>query len=455
MGFRGEGVSTEMRISRSFRGGTPLSVCFLVWYCLFVGWLTLQPFGGGPGAGRVVSGPPEGWADPVGNLLLFVPVGLGVAAVTTDSDRFRCLLLAVGVVGLFSGSVEAAQWFIRGRDVSAYDFLLNTVGGATAALLGQSVFRRFTGAETILRISCTVWVVLSVAAFLSAVREEGAGQLAEWNARFPVRLADEVGGDRPFEGEVREGTICAQERTGAEICVAPGADLEARKAVVEAALESQLVRAEATVLSESPHQSGPARILTFSDGPFVRNLTLGQREDHLVLRIRTPLTGENGTISQYLLKRAVPLGIPTSVEALYEKGKVRLTVASRQAEVSGFYMPGVLLSLTRQWPLPLVSLRDVDLRYLDRVAAATGIVLFLPLGLLAGAAFQSRPGRSLTLAVAFSVGGLALADTVLVGTPEPMHLLHASLGSGAGVVLLLLVRRYLHRKGESHNKKAG
>lgn len=48
-------------------------------------------------------------------------------------------------------------------------------------------------------------------------------------------------------------------------------------------------------------QKGPARILTFSESPYLRNFTLGQEKDQLVLRLRTTRTGENGMKPETLL----------------------------------------------------------------------------------------------------------------------------------------------------------
>ena len=42
-------------------------------------------------------------------------------------------------------------------------------------------------------------------------------------------------------------------------------------------------------------QQGPARILSLSRDPWHRNLTLGQDGSSLVVRLRTPFSGENGT----------------------------------------------------------------------------------------------------------------------------------------------------------------
>ncbi|MEA5599659.1 VanZ family protein [Nostoc sp. UHCC 0252] len=53
-----------------------------------------------------------------------------------------------------------------------------------------------------------------------------------------------------------------------------------------------------TVATADTNQIGPARIISISSGTLRRNFTLGQQQNNLDLRIRTPITGENGTDTQ-------------------------------------------------------------------------------------------------------------------------------------------------------------
>ncbi len=48
-------------------------------------------------------------------------------------------------------------------------------------------------------------------------------------------------------------------------------------------------------------QTGPARIVSVSATPYYRNLTLGQEGRDLVVRVRTPLTGFNGTLPEMII----------------------------------------------------------------------------------------------------------------------------------------------------------
>ncbi len=80
-------------------------------------------------------------------------------------------------------------------------------------------------------------------------------------------------------------------------CLAVDAD----KRLLDACKNSNQLTLEATITPANINQGGPARIVTFSTDPGTRNFTLGQDKDHLILRLRTPQTGENGVIPEVTL----------------------------------------------------------------------------------------------------------------------------------------------------------
>ncbi len=59
--------------------------------------------------------------------------------------------------------------------------------------------------------------------------------------------------------------------------------------------ESNQLSIEAVIIPNKKTQRGPARIITFSSNANSRNFTLGHDGDRLILRLRTPKTGNNGT----------------------------------------------------------------------------------------------------------------------------------------------------------------
>jgi hypothetical protein len=57
----------------------------------------------------------------------------------------------------------------------------------------------------------------------------------------------------------------------------------------------------ATIATANIEQIGPARIVSFSKDPFNANFSLGQDKNNLVFRLKTPLTGKNGSRPELLI----------------------------------------------------------------------------------------------------------------------------------------------------------
>jgi hypothetical protein len=74
-------------------------------------------------------------------------------------------------------------------------------------------------------------------------------------------------------------------------------------ALLEACKRSNQLTIEAVVTINTLEQRGPARIITFSRDTGNRNFTLGQEGENLVLRLRTPQTGNNALNPQLRLSK--------------------------------------------------------------------------------------------------------------------------------------------------------
>lgn len=72
-----------------------------------------------------------------------------------------------------------------------------------------------------------------------------------------------------------------------------------------AIMTSEAFAIEVAVASATAEQGGPARIVSFSIGPLLRNFTLGQELGALVVRVRTPSTGSNGTLMELRVENAL------------------------------------------------------------------------------------------------------------------------------------------------------
>jgi hypothetical protein len=95
----------------------------------------------------------------------------------------------------------------------------------------------------------------------------------------------------------------------------------ASDALLQACRKSNELTVEAVVLPANIRQGGPARIVSFSSSTASRNFTLGQEEEWLVFRLRTPNTDGNGTRHQARLCR-VDDREPMHVVVSYRPGRL-------------------------------------------------------------------------------------------------------------------------------------
>ena len=72
-------------------------------------------------------------ADVVGNVLLFVPVGITVAGALARSSAPRRLLAASAVGVFLSGAIEVVQLWIPGRATDVDDVIFNGLGAVVGA----------------------------------------------------------------------------------------------------------------------------------------------------------------------------------------------------------------------------------------------------------------------------------------------------------------------------------
>ncbi len=276
--------------------------------------------------------------DLVTNLLLFAPLGFALR------ERSRWKLVALAVV--LSGSIELAQAWLP-RVQSALDIVINAMG----ALLGATL------APLIPLPSTRVWrSLLLIAAPLALITLAGSAAIrvpldfSNWEA-FPLWLGNEATGDRPWFGilhEVRvydhaidvtepgaEAEPPAWSSGGPVLWIRLGhpirARLEGPEGVHERKLEPIRQAKEASasglrfdapgveldrelsthvlerigsagrlgirVLAEPARldQIGPARMVSFSATTGLRNFMVAQRGGDVVVRVRTPATGLNGS----------------------------------------------------------------------------------------------------------------------------------------------------------------
>ncbi len=92
---------------------------------------------------------------------------------------------------------------------------------------------------------------------------------------------------------VRNGTVLTEDG-GVHFSTPGQARTERPPAWLEAAIEHSSIDIELEILSAEGQQCGPARILSISRSTSLRNLTIAQQQDDLIVRLRTRDTSLNG-----------------------------------------------------------------------------------------------------------------------------------------------------------------
>lgn len=419
--------------------GAPIGA--VLWLTGVALWATRIPFLPRAEPWEVTLTPPTAVPEVIGNVLLLAPLALLLSRAVRGQGggRERQLgLWAILAAGCFV--LEAGQVFVEGRVVSPWDLGLNLAGASLGQWLGLRIGaegERRTGRalRVVAGLLVAAWAGISL--FLLNRAREGSGgfRLEGWEPGYRIVAGDEVGGDRAYLGTVEWARICAG-RSPDRLCATDGADDRTRRRLARAAEETQSVVLEARVRSSSSQHRGPTRIVTFSAGPGLRNATLAQSGDDLVLRVRTPLSGPNGTAFTFRLPDAVPVGEEIPVVASFRDGTVRLSAGE------GGVRGETTFRMTERWLYTRVVAGSVDPAHRRQPAwaalAGLAVVLF-PAGLVAGWTASPR-GRGPSLAAGAAAGVVVLTAyaVALDLVPDPAVFLAAA---GAGALGSVVGRR--------------
>ncbi|MUG95489.1 VanZ family protein [Scytonema sp. UIC 10036] len=224
-------------------------------------------------------------------------------------------------------------------------------------------------------------------AFAISIVWLGTTDLSGWNPNYPLILGNERTGNRPWQGYISKIYIadraisknevekvladenylktlgdslvtsyqftekcCQPEETvkspkllqkklwweqlsenqqGQGVFLSPGNWLETANPVTslnQRIRETSEFTISTTVASSDIGQTGPARIISVSNGPLRRNFTLGQEGTALDLRIRTSITGENGSELKMRVPNVFTDTKPHHIVLAYSKGKLQVYI---------------------------------------------------------------------------------------------------------------------------------
>jgi VanZ family protein len=479
----------DPRVRRVASPADPALV-WLVGWTLCVVIATLYPFDFGPvekEAPYTVLGDTLRLSDAVDiglNVLLFVPVGALLSHI--GQRRMRTLLPIAAFAGfgalLISGVVEWLQAYLPFRDSSLIDVLSNAAGGVVGAAAQQRW--RWQAARLRDGISPAVLTVaalaLTVAALALSALLQRQTRLSDWRLDYPLLIGNEDTGNRPWRGrvfsfEVTDGgtprmslrrfadrgavapagnRLAAVDLSGA----GPYRDEVGRLPLLEwttsrrngqavqphgppwlrtrgpASHLARRIRETNTFslfvrcATDNLHQSGPARILSNSASPSNSNFTLGQEGRNLVIRVRTPLTGQNGASPEAVMRGVFTDTRPRELLVTYDGATLLAAVAGAGDVYSMELGPHVGF-----WELQ----NQTQIGELQAQRLAYLVVLCLMPGVLLGMA--QTAARRLVFGGAWIVVFAILLETTLVVTSgREFRWSNVGVNAAVGVAVLTL-----------------
>jgi hypothetical protein len=212
--------------------------------------------------------------------------------------------------------------------------------------------------------------------------------------------------------QIRQPTVIRTEQDLAGLC--------------HAIMSSQALSIEVEIASADLQQRGPARIVSMSLDPYVRNFTLGQDRKDLVWRVRTPESGPNGTNIQLKSSNQPLTGDWQRIYASYAAGEASL-YAGAQPVSSVYYYSDLSYA-----GLPFVK-GTLSLRYLVAILFfANGLAA---IGLAASRALLKQRVSVVTLALVMPLMVCLSVTVTAIGAPDITLLAWAFSGAIAGVAM--------------------
>lgn len=368
---------------------------------------------------------PLGGVDVILNILLFVPLGVGLAL---QGTRFRWAIFAAFAL---SAAVETAQLFIPGRDPSIGDVITNTLGAAIGFALCVRAPRWLTPTERAARLLTLCWTIA-----LLAIQTTVSFSLAPVFPRstYYGQLARELAGYEKFQGRIVTAKI--------DSVVIPDDRLTNTEQVAE--LLRRGPTASATVIPASA---------TSAIAPILRVVDEEEQEIILLAQDGRDFLFEVSTGASILRLRPTTYSLPAVFPATDQRqsggaGSVTLMAASSPNEIrltartgQGVKSEFVPVSASLGWTLFIPFEWHLQNAPGERVAGFLWMtLLFLPLGYFAGFALLARAQwNSTTRNAEFALASIIVTGIGLALIPLGFHLAPMSALAWSGELFGLIL----------------
>jgi hypothetical protein len=383
--------------------------------------------------------------DFINNLFLYIPLGIAL----NGTSLIRAFLFGLSL----STCAEVLQLGYVDRIPSFQDIASNTCGAVIGYLAAKLVLRRADGPRSLqlYRPLAVAAIPIALVGTAMLLHRRPTSDFSNWSPAFHLAAGNELTGNRPWSGTISELAIFPFAMSAEQIsdfarqtASSDGAYKTSMTGPSEAPIVGPMQPKESTMRSGGPllsrpeeltlyntlvsrsqltllvrmrtnnlEQSGPARIVTYSQDPANRNFTLGQIGDTLTFRLRTPNSGLNGLNPALYSEPVLSLDHSSLVAAVYDGHISRLYVDGKlvgQADL-GAQKPRLPRRVI-QW-LP----GSLPIREIEQVGAEILLSGLFTIGMFALCGVPSRPlSRFLLGAVA---GGAIGAIVWVFGVSNP------------------------------------
>jgi hypothetical protein len=376
-------------------------------------------------------------SDSVNNIILYMPLGIALCGTSLLRALLFGFFLATGA--------EVWQLACIDRIPSLMDVAGNTCG-AVVGYLAATVFFKATGYNLktlkIPRPLAAAAIPIVIVGTILLVHHPTVSDLSNWSPKFHVAIGNELTSDRRWAGSVSRLTIypfamsssqisdlapgpspSSTERPIVDLTPPAGSDaLSARPLPREEELrlgETLMSRNQFTlVVSIRPsnvEQTGPARIVTYSQDTFNRNFTLGQINKTLTFRLRTPASGPNGVDPALYTGSVLTANRTSLVAAVYDGRICRLYVDGKS--VAGADLGARRPRLGRHilsWLPGSLPVREIELGGAEMLLAS-----LFSLGIFA---LGGVPGRWSVRLLTGAAAGIAVGGSIWLAGVSEAHL---------------------------------
>ncbi len=425
------------------------------------------------------------------NMLLFVPLGALVHHYRRHSLKLLPIITLVGSVALvISLTIEFVQRFLPARESSLIDLVANILGALAGVYVGSA-----WGGPVAARIDqLRAWrspalLVGSLAVFMTATLLISAAlqaqtRLNNWSPDYPLLIGNERTGDRPWRGRVFElvMTDATTPLVDARRFAAGGSvdlagsiigafDLAGAAPYRDAAdnlpqldwtqlaakiddgrtgtqgrwlqsdrpashIAERLRASNAFTLrlrcaSEDTNQEGPARIVSNSADPSVRNFTVGQNGSALVIRLRTELTGLNGSPLETVVPNVFTTEHPRDILVAYDGATIVVAVAPTNQIVRTELTPGLGAAVA-------LAPEGLDLSHHHTYTISYLVALFLGPGVLIFVFARSSRDRVVFSVCYILTACVAMETTLTLASGRAFDWVNASLTATVAAIVLTL-----------------